>query len=79
MSKDHKYFCLDLFPHKTNDLDLLTSNNEHDRSLGKISKYFAFNRTQSSCNNCFLNILQKYYQPHILGTLDMYGYFHQKQ
>ena len=45
----------------------------------KYLNTFHLNRTQSSCNNCFLNILQKYYQLHILGTLDMYGYLHQKQ
>ena len=33
---------------------------------------------KSSCN-LFLNILQKYYQLPILGTLDMSGHFHQKQ
>ena len=36
-------------------------------------------RTQMQLQQLFLNMLQKYSQIPILGTLDMSGHFHQKR
>ena len=55
-----------------------TSNNKHDGPC-KISECFASQRTQKQLQHSFLNILQKYYQFPILGTLGISGHFHQKQ
>ena len=43
----------------------------------KISECFASQQNTKQLQQCFLNILQKYYQLPILGILDMSGHFHQ--
>ena len=45
----------------------------------KYLNIFHQNGTQKQLRHFFLNILQKYYQINILGTLDMFGHFHQKR
>ena len=55
------------------------SNNQHDWTLVKYLNVLHHNKTQKQLRLFFLNILQKYYQLPILGTLDMSGHFHKKQ
>ena len=55
-----------------------TSNNELDWASVKYLNVLHHNRTQKQLQHISLSILQKYYQIHILGTLDMSGHFHQK-
>ena len=57
----------------------LESNNKHYWTPLKYCNVLQLNRTQKQLRHVFLNILQKYYQLHILGTLDTSGHFHQKQ
>ena len=59
-------------------MPIWTSNNELDWTLVKYLNALHQNRTQKQLQHFFQNILQKYYQLHILGFLDMSGHFHQK-
>ena len=47
------------------------------RTPTKYLNILQHNRTQKSSQDIFLNILQKYYQLPLLGTLGMSGHFHQ--
>ena len=55
------------------------SNNEHDWNTVKYLNVLHENSTQKQLRHFFLNILHKYYQLPILGTLVMSGHFHQKR
>ena len=55
-----------------------TSNNEHDWTPAKYVNVLHHNITQKQLQQFFFDILQKYYQLPILGTLDMSRHFHQK-
>ena len=46
---------------------------------GKISKSFVSQQNTKQLHSFYCNILQKYYQLLILGTLKITGHFHQKQ
>ena len=59
-------------------LTFSTSNNKYDWNPIKYLNVLHHNKLQSSCDNYFLNILQKDYQLSILSILDMCGHFHQK-
>ena len=56
-----------------------TSNNKPDWTPVKYLIVLHHNRTQKQLQHSFLNMLQKYYQLPILGTLDISGHLHQKQ
>ena len=58
-------------------LFLQTSENKHDWIPVECLNVSQQNRTQKHFQT-FFNTLQKYYQLPILGTLDMFGHFHQK-
>ena len=53
----------------------ITSNNKYDWTPMMHLNVWHHNRTQKQFPQFFLNILQKYYQLPIVGTLDMYGHF----
>ena len=53
-------------------------SNKHDRTHVKHLNVLYHNRTKKQLQKFFLNILQKYYQLPILGTLGVSGHFHQK-
>ena len=59
--------------------DKKKSNNKHDWTPVTYLNDLHYNRKQKQLQHFFLNILQKYYQIPILGTLDMPRHFHQKQ
>ena len=56
-----------------------TNNMDLDWTPVKYLNVLHQNRTKKQLRHFFLNILLKYYQIPILGTLDMSGHFHQKQ
>ena len=50
---------------------IVTSNNEHVWTTAKYLNVLHHNRTQKQLRHFFLNILQKYYQFPVLGTLNI--------
>ena len=52
--------------------------NKHDWTHAKYLNVLYHNRTQKQLQYFFLNILQKYFQLLVSGTLDMSGHLHRK-